>query len=116
MSDTAGTEGTASEAYAFVCMKCGYGWEQTYEIHHHTDLQGRPYVTYIADGERVPSPLARPTCLNCEGHLIRIMPSGRVSEAVSFWESDQGERRVHHSHHWSPLHLLHRRGGGEEGV
>lgn len=33
---------TVHEAYSFACMKCGYGWEQAYEIEHHVDGEGRP--------------------------------------------------------------------------
>jgi hypothetical protein len=113
MSEFIGADDAVSEAYAFVCMHCGYGWEQSYEIEHHLDARGRPYVTYVADGRRVPSPLSRPTCLNCEGHLVRIMRAGRVSGVVPVWDSGPDERRVqrevhHRAHHWSPLHLLHR--------
>ncbi|MFJ4715006.1 hypothetical protein [Streptomyces sp. NPDC088785] len=67
------------EAYAFACMRCGHGWEQSYEIEHHIDGEGAEFVMYVANGERVPSPLSSPTCLNCGGHLVRIMRSGRVS-------------------------------------
>ncbi|CAM5517137.1 hypothetical protein [Streptomyces abikoensis] len=70
---------TAHESYSFACMRCGHGWEQSYEIEHHTDAEGRPFVIYYADGERVPSPLTRPTCVNCGEHVVRIMRSGRVS-------------------------------------
>ncbi|MFC5148179.1 hypothetical protein [Streptomyces aureoversilis] len=73
-----GTE-TAHESYSFACMRCGHGWEQSYEIEHHTDAEGRPFVIYYADGVRVPSPLTRPTCVNCGEHVVRIMRSGRVS-------------------------------------
>lgn len=69
----------AHESYAFACMRCGHGWEQSYEIQHFTDVEGRPFVVYYADGERVPSPLTHPTCLNCGGHAVRIMRSGQVS-------------------------------------
>ncbi|MEU7041353.1 hypothetical protein AB0A77_09860 [Streptomyces varsoviensis] len=69
----------AHEAYAFACMKCGHGWEQSYEIEHHVDSHGRTFVVYIADGARVPSPLTTPTCTNCGAHVVRIMGSGRVS-------------------------------------
>ncbi|MCD9144488.1 hypothetical protein [Streptomyces albireticuli] len=69
----------AHESYAFACMRCGHGWEQSYEIQHHTDAEGRPFVVYYADGERVPSPLTHPTCMNCGGHAVRIMRSGQVS-------------------------------------
>ncbi|MGW1225427.1 hypothetical protein [Streptomyces sp. NPDC001478] len=77
MSDIAAT--TAHEAYAFACMRCGYGWEQAYEIEHHVDASQHAYVVYKADGERVPSPLSTPTCANCGGHVVRIMRAGRVS-------------------------------------
>ncbi|MET9416543.1 hypothetical protein ABZY03_20615 [Streptomyces klenkii] len=70
---------TVHESYSFACMRCGHGWEQSYEIKHHTDAEGRPFVIYYADGERVPSPLTRPTCVNCGEHVVRIMRSGRVS-------------------------------------
>ncbi|MEU7134727.1 hypothetical protein [Streptomyces sp. NPDC046261] len=71
---------SAHESYSFACMRCGHGWEQSYEIRHYTDAEGRPFVTYYADGRRVPSPLARPTCVNCGEHVVRIMRSGQVSE------------------------------------
>ncbi|MFE6665851.1 hypothetical protein ACFVFH_20120 [Streptomyces sp. NPDC057697] len=70
---------TAHEAYAFACMRCGHGWEQAYEIEHHVDGSNQAFVIYKADGERVPSPLSRPSCSNCGGHVVRIMRAGRVS-------------------------------------
>jgi hypothetical protein len=76
-------EPNTTEAYAFACLKCGYGWEQSYEIEHRADTFGQPYVTYLVDGVRVPSPLTRPTCQNCDGHLIRIMRAGVVAEVTS---------------------------------
>ncbi|MEU8880930.1 MULTISPECIES: hypothetical protein [Streptomyces] len=83
MSESTGT-GTpvAHEAYAFACMRCGYGWEQSYEIEHHTDARGQAFVVYKADGERVPSPLSSPTCMNCGGHVVRIMRAGQVSTVL----------------------------------
>ncbi|BFP54674.1 hypothetical protein SCMC78_44810 [Streptomyces sp. CMC78] len=60
-------------------MKCGYGWEQSYEIEHHVDVHGHAFVVYTAGGERVPSPLSTPTCTNCGGHVVRIMRAGRVA-------------------------------------
>jgi hypothetical protein len=75
------SETTVHESYSFACMRCGSGWEQSYEIEHHTDTQGRPYVVYVADGRTVPSPLSRPTCHNCDGHVVRIMRPGRVASA-----------------------------------
>ncbi|MFJ9887319.1 hypothetical protein [Streptomyces sp. NPDC091287] len=77
MSEIAAT--TVHEAYAFACMKCGYGWEQSYEIEHHVDVHGHAFVVYTAGGERVPSPLSTPTCTNCGGHVVRIMRAGRVA-------------------------------------
>ncbi|MDQ0984982.1 hypothetical protein [Streptomyces sp. V2I9] len=77
MSEIAAT--TVHEAYAFACMKCGYGWEQSYEIEHHVDVHGHAFVVYTANGERVPSPLSTPTCANCGGHVVRIMREGRVA-------------------------------------
>ncbi|WP_423835420.1 hypothetical protein [Streptomyces tubbatahanensis] len=72
---------TVREAYSFACMRCGHGWEQDYEIQHLEYADGRPLIVYYADGERVPSPLTRPTCRFCDGHVVRIMRSGRVSTA-----------------------------------
>ncbi|MDD9382580.1 hypothetical protein M8Z33_39280 [Streptomyces sp. ZAF1911] len=63
-------------------MKCGYGWEQGYEIEHHTDGRGLPFIVYTADGERVPSPLSNPTCMNCGGHVVRIMREGQVKSVI----------------------------------
>lgn len=70
------------EAYSFACMRCGYGWEQAYEIEHRVDGTGRPFIVYTADQERVPSPLSNPTCLNCGGHVVRIMRAGQVSSVL----------------------------------
>ncbi|MFH8365983.1 hypothetical protein [Streptomyces sp. NPDC018031] len=67
------------EAYAFACMRCGRGWEQAYVIEHHVDADGKPFIVYLADGERVPSPLSRPTCAACGSHVVRIMRSGQLS-------------------------------------
>ncbi|WP_328538299.1 hypothetical protein [Streptomyces sp. NBC_00344] len=88
MSET--TDSTAHEAYAFACMRCGHGWEQAYEIEHHVDVSGRAFVIYKAEGARVPSPLSTPTCLNCGGHVVRIMRSGRVSSVQQLMHA--GER------------------------
>lgn len=82
------TEQTTHEAYSFACMHCGHGWEQEYEIEHHVDAEGQPYVVYRADGRPVPSPLTHPTCANCGHTVIRIMRSGRVSTARGGWLSD----------------------------
>jgi hypothetical protein len=60
-------------------MRCGHGWEQSYAIEHHTNAEGERVVWYVADGRIVPSPLTRPVCRNCDGHLVRIMRAGQVS-------------------------------------
>ncbi|WMX46623.1 hypothetical protein [Streptomyces roseicoloratus] len=96
MSEITGTgTGTpvAHEAYAFACMRCGYGWEQAYEIEHHVDARGHAYVVYKADGVRVPSPLSRPTCMNCGSHVVRIMRAGQVASVL-----DTIAATEHHSH------------------
>ncbi|MEW2620678.1 hypothetical protein [Streptomyces sp. NPDC048106] len=89
-----GLRGTAAavvhESYAFACMNCGHGWEQSYAIEHHTDADGQRYVVYVADGRVVPSPLRRPTCQNCDGHVLRIMRAGQVSSVRG-----AGARRPH---------------------
>ncbi|MCT9091959.1 hypothetical protein N4G70_24240 [Streptomyces sp. ASQP_92] len=119
MSEIAET--TAHEAYAFACMRCGYGWEQAYEIEHHVDATGQAFVVYKANGERVPSPLSAPTCLNCGGHVVRIMRSGRVSSAQqgmiqhrapaptqpSPGPQDEAGTPAKPEHHWHLSDLLH---------
>ncbi|MFC5722089.1 hypothetical protein ACFP1Z_18140 [Streptomyces gamaensis] len=71
------------EAYAFACMRCGHGWERSYEIRHQRDTDGVMHAVYYADGVRVPSPLTRPTCENCGEHVVRIMRPGRVSTVAT---------------------------------
>ncbi|MFE2743653.1 hypothetical protein ACFXKX_04630 [Streptomyces scopuliridis] len=78
MSEITGSA-TAHEAYAFCCMRCGHGWEQAYDIEHHVDGSGHNFVVYKSEGVRVPSPLSSPDCVNCGGHIVRIMRSGQVS-------------------------------------
>ncbi|MER5255151.1 hypothetical protein [Streptomyces sp. NPDC002855] len=80
------------ESYAFACMRCGHGWEQSYDIEHHVDGKGKEFVMYRADGRHVPSPLTRPTCLNCGGHVVRIMRAGQVSSVLDLM---RGQR--HHA-------------------
>ncbi|WP_030950937.1 hypothetical protein, partial [Streptomyces sp. NRRL S-481] len=77
----AGANAVVHESYSFACMRCGHGWEQSYEIEHHIDAAGHEFVLYVADGKVVPSPLSKPTCHNCDGHLVRIMRPGRVASA-----------------------------------
>jgi hypothetical protein len=83
MSDITGPA-KVHEAYAFACMRCGHGWEQSYEIEHHIDSSGKEFVVYKADGRRVPSPLSSPTCPTCGGHVVRIMRAGQVSSVRGF--------------------------------
>ena len=95
-----------TEAYSFACMHCGHGWEQSYEIEHHTDTAGHPYVTYLADGAEVPSPLTRPSCRNCDGHLVRIMRSGQVDGAsAARWRAARPEHPGGPGHPGGPEHL-----------
>ncbi|MGQ7749924.1 hypothetical protein ACUN29_15725 [Streptomyces sp. WC2508] len=118
MSEIAET--TAHEAYAFACMRCGHGWEQAFEIEHHVDGSNNAFVIYKADGERVPSPLSRPTCTNCGGHVVRIMRAGRVStvqqllhnpktarSAIQDGEADAAAAPAETGHHWHLSDLLH---------
>ncbi|MEV0317216.1 hypothetical protein ACIBKX_36285 [Streptomyces sp. NPDC050658] len=116
---------TVHESYAFACMRCGHGWEQSYEIEHHVDAEGKEFVLYVADGRHVPSPLSRPTCLNCGGHVVRIMRAGQVSSVLDLMrqshapraphkaaepgaEETQGEGgEEHRHHHWHLSDLLH---------
>ncbi|HEY3480954.1 MAG TPA: hypothetical protein VGL02_18830 [Streptomyces sp.] len=115
MSETIGSDSAVgagqnvTEAYSFACLNCGYCWEQAYEIEHHVDTHGQPFVTYLADGVKVPSPLTHPSCANCDGTHVRIMRSGQVAGVASLWAVPSGERGVHRTHHWSLLHFLHRR-------
>ncbi|MEZ7006203.1 hypothetical protein [Streptomyces sp. AD55] len=75
----AGTTAVVRESYSFVCMRCGNGWEQSYDIEHHRAADDRVLVLWVADGHVVPSPLSRPTCSVCGGHVVRIMRPGRVA-------------------------------------
>ncbi|MER5395541.1 hypothetical protein [Streptomyces sp. NPDC002599] len=117
------------ESYSFACMRCGHGWEQSYEIEHHRDAEGGEFVVYVANGEVVPSPLSRPTCLNCDSHVVRIMRAGQVSSVHDSMHSmtqrrprpvprrpedgPEGEARAEDSaapkepHHWHLSDLLH---------
>ncbi|MFE9022323.1 hypothetical protein ACFYNL_27695 [Streptomyces sp. NPDC007808] len=112
------------ESYSFACMRCGHGWEQSYEIEHHIDGDGHEFVMYVADGQVVPSPLSRPTCQNCDGHVVRIMRAGKVSSAQNSLhrprsvprqsgpgqpEAAAGEQSQHHWHLSDLLHVFHRR-------
>ncbi|MWA11680.1 hypothetical protein [Streptomyces sp. BA2] len=83
---------TVHESYAFACMRCGHGWEQSYEIEHHVDGKGKEFVMYVADGRHVPSPLTRPTCLNCGGHVVRIMRAGQVSSVLDLMQRHHAPR------------------------
>ncbi|MFI8189825.1 hypothetical protein ACIF8T_13650 [Streptomyces sp. NPDC085946] len=76
-----GATAVVDESYSFACMRCGHGWEQSYEIEHHTDAHGHTFVRYVADGRIVPSPLNRPRCRHCDGRVVRIMRPGQVSSA-----------------------------------
>lgn len=81
---------TVREAYSFACLKCGYGWEQAYDIEHHVARDGHVVCEYHANGVRVPSPLLKPTCPGCGGHTVRIMREGRVAVADQPWQHAPG--------------------------
>jgi hypothetical protein len=70
------------EAYSFVCLRCGHGWEGEYEIRHTRDADGRLCAEYYMRHDvKVPSPLTENTCRVCLGHKIRILRPGRVRSA-----------------------------------
>ncbi|GGN37588.1 hypothetical protein GCM10012285_12480 [Streptomyces kronopolitis] len=69
---------TVHEAYSFVCLHCGHGWEEEYEIRHTTDLAGRRRADYFSHGTRVASPLTRAECPSCNRGPLRILRPGRV--------------------------------------
>ncbi|MFJ6383388.1 hypothetical protein ACIQI7_25705 [Kitasatospora sp. NPDC092039] len=81
---------TVREAYSFACLRCGYGWEQAYDIEHHVAKDGHVVFEYHANGVRVPSPLLKPTCPGCGGHTVRIMREGRVASADQPWHHAPG--------------------------
>ncbi|MFI9152791.1 hypothetical protein [Streptomyces sp. NPDC053367] len=83
MTEIARAVPAVHESYSFACMHCGHGWEQSYVIEHHLDAQGHEFVTYLTDGRRVPSPLSRPQCLNCDSRVLRIMRAGQVALALN---------------------------------
>ncbi|MFF4118787.1 hypothetical protein ACFY0P_35785 [Streptomyces sp. NPDC001714] len=130
MSEIAGQTGlrgaataVVHESYSFACMRCGHGWEQSYEIEHHTDADNHEFVKYVANGRVVPSPLSRPACQNCDGQVLRIMRAGQVSSVRnaaqrSHQPSAQGRpagpaevteasAEVKEPHHWHLSDLLH---------
>ncbi|MCL3993975.1 hypothetical protein [Streptomyces lavenduligriseus] len=111
-------------SYAFACMRCGHGWEQSYVIEHRTNAEGERVVRYVADGRVVPSPLSRPVCRNCDGHLVRIMRAGQVASvraaaggrphrvpAAGPVEVPGRAGRPHHWHLSDLLHPFHRKAG-----
>ncbi|MFI6935635.1 hypothetical protein [Streptomyces sp. NPDC050287] len=121
MSETA----VVHESYSFACMRCGHGWEQSYQIEHHVDADGREFVQYVVDGQVVPSPLSRPSCANCDNHVVRIMRPGRVAsareaahrqhetppagpvEAPRGAGESQGQGGQKEPHHWHLSDILH---------
>ncbi|MFH8800577.1 hypothetical protein ACH4F6_13410 [Streptomyces sp. NPDC017936] len=134
MSETTGQTGPGApaapvvhESYSFACMRCGHGWEQSYEIEHHTHADGHAFVRYVANGRPVPSPLSRPACQNCDGHVVRIMRAGQVSSALgavrrtrqapppagspaapeAAGERGEGPGRPREHHPWNLSGLLH---------
>ncbi|GAA3789544.1 hypothetical protein [Streptomyces chiangmaiensis] len=119
------------ESYSFACMRCGHGWEQSYDIEHHLDGDGNEFVIYVAGGRVVPSPLSRPSCLNCDSHVVRIMRPGQVSSVQNSMHGhhrpvgraaeetlDEPVARAEKAgqqHHWhlsDLLHVFHHRKAG----
>ncbi|MEU7167724.1 hypothetical protein AB0A70_24295 [Streptomyces morookaense] len=74
-------EAPVREAYAFVCLDCGHGWEEEYGIRHLADAHGLHHTAYFSHGHRVPSPLNHGRCPGCESKRVRILRPGRVSTA-----------------------------------
>ncbi|AWE50778.1 MULTISPECIES: hypothetical protein [Streptomyces] len=109
------------ESYSFACMRCGHGWEQSYAIEHERDADGRESVRYVADGRVVPSPLSRPVCRNCDGHVVRIMRAGQVASVQNSLHRPapapapvvpaQPGEAPHHRHLSDLLHVFHRKAG-----
>jgi hypothetical protein len=77
------TDEPVYEAYSFVCLNCGHGWECAYELRLRTDLAGTVHVSYYLSGVLVPSPLSNSSCGECGGHHIRILRPGRVASAAT---------------------------------
>ncbi|KUN78449.1 hypothetical protein [Streptomyces griseoruber] len=114
-----GATGVVNESYSFACMRCGHGWEQSYAIEHHIDAGGHEFVQYVADGRVVPSPLSRPACQNCDGHVVRIMRAGQVSSVQGAARRERAvspagpvevpevPARTGEPHHWHLSDLLH---------
>ncbi|MFP3991922.1 hypothetical protein U9R90_31505 [Streptomyces sp. E11-3] len=103
---------TVHESYAFACLGCGHGWEESYDIEHHIDGAGNEFVMYMVNGERVPSPIAKPTCMNCGGHVVRIMQAGRVSSVLDILNRQHATPQVpkpqeESGHQWHLSDLLH---------
>ncbi|MER0449419.1 hypothetical protein ABR738_33520 [Streptomyces sp. Edi4] len=69
------------EAYSFVCLHCGHGWEGSYDLRHATDANGVPRTDYYVRGVREPSPLTQNTCRTCHSTTIRVLRPGRVAAA-----------------------------------
>ncbi|MEV0641087.1 hypothetical protein AB0I77_40440 [Streptomyces sp. NPDC050619] len=112
----AGATAVVNESYSFACMRCGHGWEQSYEIEHHVDADGREFVMYVVNGQVVPSPLSRPSCANCDHRVVRIMRPGRVASAQDAAHSQRPAGSVKaptvdgegtEQHHWHLSDLLH---------
>jgi hypothetical protein len=91
-------EPVVSEAYAFACLNCGFGWEQAYEIGHLMGVDGRLRTVYRANGVPVPSPLTKPSCPGCGGEHVRIMRAGRVAETVAHWHEPLHPEPVDSTH------------------
>ncbi|MEU8526760.1 MULTISPECIES: hypothetical protein [Streptomyces] len=89
MSEITGAS-VGHEEYSFACARCGYGWEQAYDIEHRLDANGQEFIVYRTEGARVPSPLSDLACPNCERRgAVRILRSGQVSTAMRMMDTEQ---------------------------
>ncbi|MGH4035796.1 hypothetical protein ACQB60_43645 [Actinomycetota bacterium Odt1-20B] len=72
--DTDGTDGAASETYAFTCGDCGTTWKKTFQVRLIRDADGVEALAYAdEDGTPVRSPLATGVCPYCGSHAVHAM-------------------------------------------
>lgn len=72
---------TVREEYGFACTQCGNAWQRTYDIEHHRDAAGRPFLVYRVAGRRVRSPFSRLVCDRCGSTTVRVLRPDRVAAA-----------------------------------
>ncbi len=99
----AGATAVVNESYSFACMRCGHGWEQSYEIEHHTDAAGHEFVLYVADGRGRALPAEQPD-------LPELRRSRRADHAAR-----AGRVRAQRGAPAPPRAAARRAGGGTDG-